>query len=219
MQGQKREKEGEKDTHARTHVHTREREKERNKVTELEIEWVGGWMIGKWASAWVNKSLCERERDSARDREASLTWYTSNRDMNFQTLQPPAPVRDPLPRTAKSSGAVSRSSFPPAAPASRCHVGHRSHMWPLFRVNSSFSSVIRCKRRQKRAVQHCPRHNLVTWAYMLISALLNVPLGALLPSSFMAGRQSVGTCWAQRKKGPFVYQSKTGSNTKPRLLK
>jgi len=99
--------------------------------------------------------------------------------MKSQTLPPPAPARDPLPRTAKSSGAVSRASFPPAAPASRCDVGHRSHMRPVFRVNSSFSIVIRRKRRQKHAVQHCPRHNLFTWASMLISALVDVPLGAL----------------------------------------
>jgi len=79
--------------------------------------------------------------------------------MESQALPPPAPARNPLPRTAKSSGAISRASFPPAAPASCCHVGHRSHMCPIFRVNSSFSSVIRRKRRQKHAVQHCPRHN------------------------------------------------------------
>ena len=99
--------------------------------------------------------------------------------MKSQTLPAPAPARDPLPRTAKSSGSVSCASFPPAAPALRCHVGHRSHMCPVFRVNSSFSSVIRRKRRQKHAVQHCPRHNLFTWASMLISARVNVPLGAL----------------------------------------
>ena len=63
---------------------------------------------------------------------------------------------------------------------------HRAAVWVtevtgvlFFGVNSSFSSVIRRKRRQKHAVQHCPRHNLFTWASMLISAILNVPLGAL----------------------------------------
>jgi len=99
--------------------------------------------------------------------------------MKSQTLPAPAPARDPLPRTAKSSGAVTRASFPPAAPASRCHVGHRSHMCPVFWVNSSFWSVIRRKRCQKHAVQHCLRHNLFAWASMLISALVNVPVGAL----------------------------------------
>ena len=99
--------------------------------------------------------------------------------MKSQTLPSPAPVRDPLPCTAKSSEAVSCSSFPPAAPASRCHVGHRSHMCPVFRVNLSFSSVTRRKRRQKHAVQHCSRQNLFTWASMFISALVNVPLRAL----------------------------------------
>ena len=88
-------------------------------------------------------------------------------------------MRNPLPRTAKSSGAVSCASFPPAAPVSRCHVGHRSHMCPVFRMNSSFLSVIRRKRRQKYAVQHCPRQNLFTWASMFVSALVNAPLGAL----------------------------------------
>ena len=99
--------------------------------------------------------------------------------MKSHTLPPPAPARDPLSRNAKSSGAISRANFPPAAPASCCHVGHRSHMCPVFRVNLSFLSVIRRKRRQKHAVQHCLRHNLFTWASTLISALLNVPLGAL----------------------------------------
>jgi len=80
--------------------------------------------------------------------------------MKSQTLPPPAPARDPLPHTAKSSGAVSRSSSPSAASASCCNMGHRSHMWPVFRVNSSFSSVIRRQRRPKHAVQHCARHNL-----------------------------------------------------------
>jgi len=88
--------------------------------------------------------------------------------MKSQTLPPPAPASNILPCMAKSSGAVSRASFPLAAPASRRHVGHRSHMRPVFRVNSSFSSVIRRKRRQKHAVQHCPRHNLVTWASMFV---------------------------------------------------
>jgi len=98
--------------------------------------------------------------------------------MKSQTLPPPAPARDPLTRTAKSLGAVSRASFSQTVPALRCHVGHRSYMCLVFRVNSSFSSVIRRKRRHKHAVQHCPWHNLFTWASMLISALLNVPLGA-----------------------------------------
>jgi len=52
-------------------------------------------------------------------------------------------------------------------------------MRPVFRVKSSFSSVIRRSRRQKHAAQHCSRHNLFTWASMRISALLNIPLGAL----------------------------------------
>ena len=100
--------------------------------------------------------------------------------MKSQTLPAPAQAaREPLPRTTKSSGAVSCTRFPPAAPASRCNVGHRSHMCPVFRVNSSFSSVIRHKRRQRHAVQHCLRHNLFTWASMLIYAIVNVLLGAL----------------------------------------
>ena len=99
--------------------------------------------------------------------------------MKSQTLPPPAPARDPLPRTAKSSGAVSRSSFRTAAPASHYHMSHRSRMRPVLRVKSSFSSVIRRSSRQKLAAQHCPRHNLFIWASMRISALLNVPLGAL----------------------------------------
>jgi len=99
--------------------------------------------------------------------------------MKSQTLPTPAHAREPLHRTAKSSGPVSRSTFEPAAPASRRNVGHRSHTWPVFRVHSSFPNVIRRKRRQKHAVQYCPRHNLFTGASMLIFALLNVPLRAL----------------------------------------
>jgi len=57
--------------------------------------------------------------------------------MKSQTLPTSAPARDPLPRTAKSSGSVSRSTFEPAAPASRRNVGHRSDMWPVFTVHSS----------------------------------------------------------------------------------
>ena len=87
--------------------------------------------------------------------------------MKSHSLPTPAPAR------------ISRSTFEPAAPASRRNVGHRSHMWPVFRVQSSFSNVIRRKRRQKHAVQYCPRHNLFTWASMLLSAILNMPLGAL----------------------------------------
>jgi len=34
-------------------------------------------------------------------------------------------------------------------------------------------------RRKKHAAGHCLRDNLIIWASMLISALLNVPLGAL----------------------------------------
>jgi len=138
--------------------------------------WVNDWKVGECMGE--QKLVCERERQCERQR-ASLTWYTSNSDIKFQTLPPPALARDPLPRTAKSLGAVSRASFKPAAPASRCHVGHRSYMCPIFRVYSSFSSVIRRKRRKKHAVQHCPRQNLFTWASMFISALVNVLLGAL----------------------------------------
>jgi len=66
----------------KTKERRRERERERNKVRELEIEIVGGWMIGKWATVWVNKRLCVRERDSARDRDRhwpDIHWtVTSN---------------------------------------------------------------------------------------------------------------------------------------------
>ena len=62
---------------------------------------------------------------------------------------------------------------------SRCYVSHRGHMWPIFWVNSSFYSVVRCKSRQKHAARHCARHNLVTLASILTAALLNVQLGAL----------------------------------------
>jgi len=138
--------------------------------------WVHDWKVGECMCE--QKLVCQRERQCERQR-ASLTWYTSNRDMKSLTLPPPTPARDPLPRMAKSLGAVSRSSFEPAPHALRRHTGHRSHMWPVFRVNALFSSVLRRKRRQKHAVQYCPRHNLFTWASMLISAILNVPLGAL----------------------------------------
>ena len=99
--------------------------------------------------------------------------------MKSQTLPPPSPERDPLPRTVRSLGVVSRSGFPAAALASRCHVSQRGRMWPIFRVKSSFSSVIRRQRRQKHAAQHCPWHNLFKRASMWVSALPNVQREAL----------------------------------------
>ena len=49
-------------------------------------------------------------------------------------------VTPPL-RTAKSSGVRSRTSFPAAAPAARCHATHRGHMCAISQVNPSFSRV------------------------------------------------------------------------------
>jgi len=49
--------------------------------------------------------------------------------------------------------------------------------------NCYFWRVVGRTRRTKHAAGHCLRDNLITWASMLISALLNVPLGALLHMS------------------------------------
>jgi len=52
-----------------------------------------------------------------------------------------------------------------------------------FALNWHFWWVVGRTRRTKHAAGHCLRDNLITWASMLISALLNVPLGALLHMS------------------------------------
>jgi len=82
-------------------------------------------------------------------------------------------------RTAKSLEVQSRSSFPPAAPAPSCHASHRGHMCQVSRVNSSFSSVIGHKTREKSATGHCSRQNIIASASTVLPAILNVRLGAL----------------------------------------
>jgi len=52
-----------------------------------------------------------------------------------------------------------------------------------FAPNWHFWRVVGRTRRTKHAAGHYLRDNLITWASMLISALLNVPLGALLHMS------------------------------------
>jgi len=56
--------------------------------------------------------------------------------------------------------------------------------------NWHFWRVVGRTRRKKHAVQHCPRHNLFTWASVLIFAPLNVPLGALR----LQQQQQASTC-------------------------
>ena len=102
--------------------------------------------------------------------------------MKSQTLPPSDPACDPLPRTAKSSGAVSRASFPPAASASRCHVGHGSHKCPIFRVNSSFSSVIRRKRHPKHAAAQS--HHMGLYSHICTS---KCAAGSPTPAAAAAG--------------------------------
>ena len=80
---------------------------------------------------------------------------------------------------AKSWGVLSRCSFPPPATALSCHANHRSHLCQVSRVNSSFSSVIGYKTRQKKAAGHCSRQNIITSASTVLPAILNVRLGAL----------------------------------------
>jgi len=67
-----------------------------------------------------------------------------------------------------------------------------------FALNWHFSRVVGRTRQQKHAAGHCLRDNLITWASMLISALLNVHLGALRQqqqqlASTMGTRGDVGT--------------------------
>jgi len=49
----------------------------------------------------------------------------------------------------------------------------------ILTPNWHFWRVVGRKRRKKHAAGHCQWDNLITWASKLISALLNVPLGAL----------------------------------------
>ena len=85
-------------------------------------------------------------------------------------------VTSPL-RTAKSSGVRSRTSFPAVAPAARCHESHRGHMCAISQVNPSFPRVERRKRRENHTTEHCLQHNIITLAYMLLLAILNMKLG------------------------------------------
>jgi len=47
------------------------------------------------------------------------------------------------------------------------------------KLNWHFLRVVGRTRRKKHAAGHCLRDNLITWASLPISVLLNVPLGAL----------------------------------------
>jgi len=80
---------------------------------------------------------------------------------------------------AKFWGVLSHCSFSPAAPALSCHASHRGHLCQVSRANSSFSSVIGHKTRQKQAAGHCSRQNIITSASTVLPAILNVRLGAL----------------------------------------
>ena len=86
-------------------------------------------------------------------------------------------VTPPL-RTVKSSGVRSRTSFPATPPAARCHASHRGHMCTISQVNPSFSRVERRKRRENHTAEHCLQHNIITLAYMVLLAILNMKLGA-----------------------------------------
>jgi len=52
-------------------------------------------------------------------------------------------------------------------------------MCPVSRINSSFSRVNSCKRRVKGAAGHSLRHTLLTLAFRVLSAGVNMLLGAL----------------------------------------
>ena len=52
-------------------------------------------------------------------------------------------------------------------------------MYPVSRVNSSFSRVNSHKRRVKGAAGHSLRHTLLTLAFRVLSASVNMLLGAL----------------------------------------
>jgi len=67
----------------------------------------------------------------------------------------------------------------PVLSASRCHARHRGHMCPVSRVKSSFSRVNSRKRRVKGAAGHSLQHTLLTLASKVLSASLNMLLGAL----------------------------------------
>jgi len=60
-----------------------------------------------------------------------------------------------------------------------CSSRHRGHMCPVSRVDSSFSRVNSPKRRVKGAAGHSLRHTLLTLTFRVLSASLNMLLGAL----------------------------------------
>ena len=97
------------------------------------------------------------------------------------------------PRNARSFRALSRSSSPAAASASRCHARHRGHTWPVSRANSSFLRVRSRKRHEKRAVGHSLRHTVLPLASVVLPASLNVLLEALREQ-----KQLRGNCFASQ---------------------
>ena len=100
--------------------------------------------------------------------------YTQTNTINYEFLS----VRSP-PRMVKSWRVLSRCSFPPAAPVLSCHASQRGHFCQVSRVNSSFSSVIGHKTRQKKAAGHFWQQNIITSASTVLPAILNVRLFAL----------------------------------------
>jgi len=65
-------------------------------------------------------------------------------------------------------------------------------MWSASRVNWSFSRVRSRNRREKRAEGHSLQHTLLTLATMVLSASLNMLLGALREQQQLRGRCSAG---------------------------
>ena len=51
-------------------------------------------------------------------------------------------------------------------------------MCAISQVNPSFSRVERRKRRENHTAEHCLQHNIITLAYMVLLAILNMKLGA-----------------------------------------
>jgi len=103
--------------------------------------------------------LCARERGSSSRQSRKEGGAARRRLLSGCSQQPtgdwacalfPPPQSEQPPRMAKSWEVLSRCSFPPAAPAMSCHASHRSHLCQVSRVNSSFSSVIVHKTRNKK---------------------------------------------------------------------
>ena len=131
------------------------------------------WLESGRVHGWTKACVCEREtvRETERHRPDihwTVTW-------NLRNSHPPLLRATPSPARPSPRG-----QYP--AQVSQQQPSHRVAMWAtevtcvLFfglKIKSSFSSVIRRKRRQKHAVQHCARSPL---KFLLVKSILSQAL-------------------------------------------